>query len=302
MILYTVSSFTSFMSSGFLRMFGLHLNKDGKHGILTKVDLDFFIQQSIDDSSDVAPTDPEVIMFQNALDFSSLKARDCMIPRTELTAVSIDTPLNVLMNLFVETGYSKILVYSGNIDNIIGYIHSSEMFKRPDNWTEKINQISIIPETLAVNKLLKQLLEKKKSIVAVVDEFGGTAGIITMEDLVEEIFGDFEDEHDTKSYTARRIGEDEYELSGRLEIEKLNELFGLDIPESDEYVTLAGFILHYYQTIPKLHDQIEIGNFLFKIMKISTARIDLVKMTIFEKSFFLPINTDFNSIFVASCA
>ncbi|MEG1616589.1 MAG: hemolysin family protein [Bacteroidales bacterium] len=279
-VLFPVSKFTTFLSRLILKVFGLKISKDDKHGLLTKVDLDFFIQQSIEDATDVTPTDPEVIMFQNALDFSNLKVRDCMIPRTELTAISIESSLSNLMNLFVESGHSKILVYEGNIDNIVGYIHSSEMFKRPDSWTDLINQIPVVPETMAVNKLLKQMLEKKKSIAAVVDEFGGTAGVITMEDLVEEIFGDFEDEHDTKNYVAKQIGEDEYEFSGRLEIEKINEMYDLDIPESDEYVTLAGFILHYHQTIPKLHDVIEIGNFVFKVMKISTAKIDLVRMKI----------------------
>ncbi|MGL4292458.1 MAG: hemolysin family protein, partial [Bacteroidales bacterium] len=264
-ILYPVTIFTTFISRLILGGFGFKVNKGGHHGVLTKVDLDFFIQQSIDESADVTLTDPEVIMFQNALDFSSLKARDCMVPRTELIAINIDSQLQELMGLFIETGFSKIPVYKGNIDNIVGYIHSSEMFKRPENWTTKITQIPIVPETMAVNKLMKQLLEKKRSIAVVVDEFGGTAGVITMEDLFEEIFGDFEDEHDTNNYIARKLSDDEFELSGRLEIEKINELFALDIPESDEYVTLAGFILHYYQTIPKLHDVIEIGDFEIKI-------------------------------------
>ena len=167
--------------------------KDGHNGLLTKVDLDFFIQQSIDESQDSVHNDTEVKIFQNALDFSNLKVRDCMIPRSDLIAISIDAPENVLMNIFVETGYSKIPVYKNNIDNIVGYIHSSEMFKRPKVWSSKITQIPIVPETMAANKLMKKLLEKKRSIAAVVDEFGGTAGIITMEDLFEEIFGDFED-------------------------------------------------------------------------------------------------------------
>jgi CBS domain containing-hemolysin-like protein len=201
-----------------------------------------------------------------------------MVPRTELIAVSIDAPLSELMNLFIETGFSKIPVFKGNIDNVVGYVHSSEMFKRPADWTSKITQIPVVPETKPVNKLMKQLLEKKRSIAVVIDEFGGTAGIITMEDLFEEIFGDFEDEHDNKHYIARQVGEGEYEFSGRLEIEKINEQFGLEIPESDEYVTLAGFILHYYQTFPKLHDVLTIGNFEIKIMKISPAKIELVRM------------------------
>ncbi|MEG2946543.1 MAG: hemolysin family protein [Bacteroidales bacterium] len=277
-ILYPVTRFTTYVSRGILKLFGFRVSKDGRHGMLTRIDLDFFIQQSIEDSSDVTPTDPEVIMFQNALDFSSLKARDCMIPRTELVAISIEAPLPELMNLFIETGFSKIPVYKGNIDNVVGYIHSSEMFKRPTDWTTKITQIPIVPETMAVNKLMKQLLEKKRSIAVVVDEFGGTAGIITMEDLFEEIFGDFEDEHDTNHYIARKVGENEYELSGRLEIEKINEQFDLDLPESDEYVTLAGFILNYHQPFRMLIVVFDMVLFEIKIMKIATAKIELVRM------------------------
>jgi CBS domain containing-hemolysin-like protein len=277
-VLYPVTILTTCLSRGVLRLSGLKRQQDSGHTQLTKVDIDFFIQQSIDDASAVEPTEPEVIMFQNALDFSSLKARDVMVPRTELIAVSIDAPLSELMNLFIETGFSKIPVFKGNIDNVVGYVHSSEMFKRPADWTSKITQIPVVPETKPVNKLMKQLLEKKRSIAVVIDEFGGTAGIITMEDLFEEIFGDFEDEHDNKHYIARQVGEGEYEFSGRLEIEKINEQFGLEIPESDEYVTLAGFILHYYQTFPKLHDVLTIGNFEIKIMKISPAKIELVRM------------------------
>ncbi|MDO5571061.1 MAG: hemolysin family protein [Bacteroidales bacterium] len=278
--LYPISVFVTFLSKAILRVFGLKLIKDGKHGLLTKVDLDFFIQQSIDEKSDVVPTDPEVILFQNALDFSSLKVRDCMIPRTEMTAISNDASVQMLMEMFIDSGHSKIVVYHDNIDNVVGYIHSSEMFKRPEDWRSKIKPIPLVTETMAVNKLLKQLLDKKRSIAVVIDEFGGTAGVITMEDIVEEIFGDFEDEHDTNTNIARKIGENEYEISGRMEIEKLNEMFDLDIPESDEYVTLAGFILNYYQEIPKLNDEIEIGNFIFKIIKIATAKIELVKMKI----------------------
>lgn len=279
-ILYPIGKITTAISRLILRMMGFHLVKGDKHGLLTKIDLDFFIQQSLDDATDIAPTDPEVIIFQNALDFSNLKVRDCMVPRLELAAVSIDAPLQNLMKLFVESGHSKILVYQNNIDNIVGYIHSSEMFKRPDNWITKMQQISIVPETMAANKLMKQLLEKKRSIAAVVDEFGGTAGVITMEDLVEQIFGDFEDEHDTDIYVARAISENEYELAGRLEIDKINELFDLEIPESDEYVTLAGFILHHHQTIPQLHDIVDIGPYKFKITKISAAKIEIVRMKI----------------------
>ena len=244
-LLYPVAKFSTFVSKQTLKICCVKTVKDGHNGLLTKVDLYFFIQQSIDESQDSVHNDTEVKIFQNALDFSNLKVRDCMIPRSDLIAISIDAPENVLMNIFVETGYSKIPVYKNNIDNIVGYIHSSEMFKRPKVWSSKITQIPIVPETMAANKLMKKLLEKKRSIAAVVDEFGGTAGIITMEDLFEEIFGDFEDEHDNKKYVARQLSSDEYELSGRLEIEKLNEKFHIYLPESDSYSKLVVLILHF---------------------------------------------------------
>ncbi len=277
-VLWPIAQFTTLISRWILKLFGLNMNKSGYHGLLTRVDLDFFIQKSIDEADDTVPTDPEVILFQNALEFSNLKVRECMVPRNELVAVSIEDSLQVLMRTFIDSGFSKILVYKGNKDQIVGYIHSVEMFKRPEDWTQHINNIPLVPESMAVNKLMKQLIDQKKSIAAVVDEFGGTAGVITMEDLVEEIFGDFEDEHDTTSYVFRALGEREYELSGRLEISKINEESDLGIPESDEYVTLAGFILHYHKTLPKLHDQIEIGEFVIEILKISTAKIELVKI------------------------
>ena len=176
-ILYPFAKFSTFLSKWILRIMGMRTVKDGHNGLLTKVDLDFFIQQSIDESSEMAPKDTEVKIFQNALDFSNLKVRDCMIPRSEITAISINSEITSLMNVFIDSGYSKIPVYRNNIDNIVGYIHSAEMFKRPKNWTSKLNQIPIVPETMAVNKLMKQLLDKKRSIAVVVDEFGGTAEI-----------------------------------------------------------------------------------------------------------------------------
>ena len=204
-----------------------------------------------------------------------------MVPRAEIVAMDIETvDKQGLITQFIETGRSKILMYRHQIDNILGYIHSSEMFIHPDNWKKRIIPISIVPETMPAHKLMKMLMRNKKSMAVVVDEFGGTAGIVTLEDLVEEIFGDIEDEHDTLYYTARRVSEDEYLLSGRLEIEKVNELFHLGIPENDDYLTIAGYILYHCQSIPSAGETIQIDDYTIKIVKRSHNRIELVRMKI----------------------
>jgi CBS domain containing-hemolysin-like protein len=214
------------------------------------------------------------------MEFSAVKIRDCMIPRTEIVAVEKETSTDELISLFVKTGLSKIVVFQDDIDNIVGYIHSSELFTQPDDWTKSINTLPFVPENMAANKLMKNMLAEKKSMAVVVDEFGGTAGIITLEDLVEEIFGEIEDEHDTKLFVAKRINENEYIFSGRIEIDRMNEEFDLDIPESDEYMTIAGYILHHYQNFPKLNEVINIGRFSFKIIKVTRTKIELIKLKV----------------------
>ena len=224
--------------------------------------------------------DTEVKIFQNALDFSNVRLRDCIVPRTEIVACDTSATMEELRSKFIETGLSKILVYNENIDNIIGYIHSSELFKNPEDWTQHIRSVSIVPETMAANKLMKLLMQEKKSLAVVVDEFGGTSGIVTLEDLVEEIFGEIEDEHDMKSHVAKKVSDNEYLLSGRMEIDTLNEMFGLDLPESDDYVIIAGFILHFYQKFPKLNETVQIDKYSFKIIKVTATKIELVRMKV----------------------
>ncbi len=281
-ILYPVSKISSYLSYMILKIFGAQIKKSNKGKSFTKVDLDYFIQSSIDNSDETEEIDDEVKIFQNALDFSSIKVRDCMIPRTEIVAVEANSPLEELKSTFIESGNSKIIVYKDNIDKIIGYIHSSEMFKDAPNWMNHIRQIPIVPETMQAQKLMKIFMQQKKSLAVVVDEFGGTSGIVSLEDLVEEIFGEIEDEHDNTSYIAKRISDDEYVLSARLEIESVNQQFGLDLPESDEYVTIGGLILNEYQSFPKLHEVIRLGNYEFKIIKISATKIELVKLKVLE--------------------
>ncbi|MCD7915232.1 MAG: hemolysin family protein [Tannerellaceae bacterium] len=281
-ILYPISRFSSLISFGILRLFGAKNLDDSSDRTLGRVDLDHYLQQSREDGKKNSDMDTEVKIFQNALDFSSVRLRDCIVPRTEIVACDTHSSIEELKAKFIETGLSKILVYNENIDDIIGYIHSSELFKNPEDWTQHINTISIVPETMAANKLMKMLMGEKKSLAVVVDEFGGTAGIVTLEDLVEEIFGEIEDEHDTKSHVAKQTGENEYVLSGRIEIDTVNEMFSLDLPESDDYVTVAGFILHSYQKFPKLNETITIDKFIFKILKVTATKIELVKLKIGE--------------------
>ena len=279
-VLSPISKFASLLSYLILKMVGVKNVTDSTPKALGKVDLDYFIQQSIEDAPQNSDMDTEVKIFQNALDFSNVRLRDCIVPRTEIVACDKTISIEELRSRFIETGISKILVYNENIDDIIGYIHSSEMFKNPKDWTQSIRSVSIVPETMAANKLMKVLMQDKKSLAVVVDEFGGTSGIVTLEDLVEEIFGEIEDEHDMKSYVARKVGENEYILSGRMEIDTLNDKFGLELPESDDYVTIAGFILHSYQNFPKLNETVVIDKYSFKIIKMTATKIELVRMKV----------------------
>ena len=267
-ILYPISKLASGLSCLFLRVFGMKINKDASDRAFGKVDLDYFVQSSIDNAENEEELDTEVKIFQNALDFSNIKIRDCIVPRTEVVAVDLTTSLDELKSRFIESGISKIIVYDGNIDNVVGYIHSSEMFRAPKNWHE--------------NKLMKLFMQQKKTIAVVVDEFGGTSGIVSLEDLVEEIFGDIEDEHDNTSYISKQIDEREYVLSARLEIEKVNETFGLDLPESDDYLTVGGLILNQYQSFPKLHEVVRVGRYQFKIIKVTATKIELVRLKVLE--------------------
>lgn len=281
-ILFPVSKFASGLSYLLLRIFGMKVNKEASAKAFGKVDLDYFIQSSIENAESEEELDAEVKIFQNALDFSNIKIRDCIVPRTEVVAVDLTTTLEELKCLFVESGISKIIVYDGNIDNVVGYIHSSEMFRNPVDWRNNVKEVPIVPETMSAHKLMKLFMQQKKTIAVVVDEFGGTAGIVSLEDLVEEIFGDIEDEHDNTSYVCKQLGEREYVLSARLEIEKVNETFGLDLPESDDYLTVGGLILNRYQSFPKLHEVIEVDNYQFKIIKVTATKIELVRLKVIE--------------------
>lgn len=279
-ILWPISRFSTLLSKGILRVIGIKMDKSKDDGFFTKVDLDNLVQSSIENARSDDEIEEEVKIFQNALDFSDRKVRDCMIPRTEINAVEQSCSVEELQQMFIESGNSKILVYNSDIDHIIGYIHSSEMFNNPKDWRDKILEMPFVPETMAAHKLMQIFLQQKKSIGVVIDEFGGTSGIVCLEDIVEEIFGEIEDEHDSTKYVAEKHGDNEYVLSARLEIDKVNEMFNLDLPENDDYMTVGGMILHYYQSIPKLNEIVKIGKFSFKIIKNTMTKIELVRLKI----------------------
>ena len=281
-LLYPISKLTSGLSKAFLWMAGAKVKPATAEKAFTKIDLDDLIQRNMDNVSDESEINEEVKIFQNALDFAETKVRDCIVPRTEIDAAPIDAPLEALQNQFVESGHSKIIIYREDLDDIVGFVHSSEMFrlKAGEDWTASIREIPIVPETMTAQKLMKQFMQEKKSMAIVVDEFGGTSGIVTLEDLVEEIFGEIEDEHDSNKYVAKDLGNGEYLLSARLEIEAINERFDLDLPESEEYLTLGGLILHEYQSFPKLNEVVKFGNWEFKIIKNTTTKIELVRLRV----------------------
>jgi len=279
-VLYPISRFSTWVSIKILSLFKVKVNSSTKNNVFSRIDLNYLIQESFENPESEKELENEVKIFQNALDFSNVKLRDCFVPRTEIIALDYESDTETLKETFIETGFSKILIYKGDIDNIVGYIHQSEMFEHQNDWKKQINQIPIVPENMAAQKLMKMFLSQKKSIAVVVDEFGGTAGIVTLEDIMEEIFGEIEDEHDIQDYIAEKISDNEFLLSGRLEVETINERFGLEIPESDDYETIAGFVLHNHQHFPKLNEVIRIEKYSIKCMKVSNNRIELVKLII----------------------
>lgn len=282
-VLWPISRFSTLLSRLFLRLLGVKMEEGNNDGTFTKVDLDDLVQSSIDNTPQGDEVDDEMKIFQNALDFPDLKVRDCMVPRTEINAVPYDCTADELQQKFVESGNSKILIYKEDIDHIVGYIHTLELFRAREKWHDHIRQMPFVPETMAAQKLMQIFLGQKKSIGVVVDEFGGTSGIVSLEDIVEEIFGDIEDEHDNTNYIAKQTADGDYILSGRLEIDKANELFNLGLPDSGEYKTISGLILHAYQSFPKLNEVVKVGKYHFKIVKKTMTKIEVVRLHVAEE-------------------
>ncbi len=273
-LFYPISEFIIRVTHKIMQRIGNEFIREDKY-IFGKVDLEHFITESGSDSKDLdAPS--EFKIFRRALDFSSVKLRDCMVPRTELAAVDISSTFAEIKQKFIETGYSKILVYSQNIDNIIGYLNIKDLFKQPHDWHSKIIKVSFVPETMLANKMLRELLREHKSLAVVVDEFGGTAGIVTIEDLIEEIFGEIEDEHDTPDQAEKVLSENSFVFSGKLTIDYLNEKYNLELPVSEEYDTLAGYIMYNIGRIPSLNETFTIDPYFFKVLKSNKNRIDIV--------------------------
>lgn len=281
LILYPLSVFTAWLSKVLMRFAGIKDADRKPMNIISIGELNEYIEETIDDMEEQKQTvDNEVRFFRNALDFSTTHVRDCMTPRNEIVAVNIEgTTRDHLVELFISTGRSKIIVYRDDIDTVLGYIHVSELFDPANDWRKNIKPVLYSPENLLANTMMRRLLQQKRSIAIVVDEFGGTAGMLTLEDLMEEICGDIQDEHDTSRLTEREVEPGVYELSGRCEIAEINERFHLELPEDDAYQTVAGYILHSTGTIPAQGQTVDIGGFSFRILRKSASRLEMIRMS-----------------------
>lgn len=284
-ILYPITKITMLISSLLLRVFFKTKISDEKEKVVfSAIDLDHIIDLSKTESTEEDDLEHDIKLFQNALDFSKVKLRECYIPRNEVVAVELNSPIDTLKDKFIETGYSKILIYKDTIDNIIGYAQSTDLFHCPENISSMLINLMIVPETMTANKLLNSFMKEHKSIALVVDEFGGTSGIVTIEDIMEEIFGEIEDEHDSTDFKEEVISDHEFIFSGRLEIDYLNEKYNFNIPEEEEFETLAGYILHYHEEIPTEGEKIFINNFEFEILEVDGPKIETIKMTILSEN------------------
>ena len=249
---------------------------------MTKIELGNYISEQMEAVEDHEEVDSEIQIFQNALEFSEVKAREVMIPRTEITAVDINESIENLTNLFIETGRTKIIVYKDNIDDILGYVHAFELFKKPKDIGSIIIPVSFVPETILIKDVLNILIKKSRSMTVVIDEYGGTSGIMTVEDIIEELFGEIEDEHDTIEMIEEQIEENLFRFSARLEVDYVNETYKLNLPESENYETIGGLIVHVAQEIPQEKDNVQIDNFQFTIEEVSSTKIDVVLLKIID--------------------
>jgi putative hemolysin len=264
----------------FVLKYILRINISGKAYEFSPIDLDNYVRELDSKQLDESEVRQEIQMIQNAMEFHNIKLRECMLPRNEIVAIEENESVEKLVTLMAETGLSRILVYSGSIDNIIGYVHAFDLYSKPKNIKPLIKPIIIAPETMTANKILTTFIQQHKSIALVVDEFGGTSGIVTMEDIIEEIFGEIDDEYDKGEKIEKQVAENEFIFSGRLEIDYLNEKYMINLPESDDYETLAGLILHYNEDIPTIGEEIKIGYFAFVILQATKIRIEQVQLRI----------------------
>mgnify|MGYP002751524829 FL=1 len=283
LLFYPFSSFIIWISDFVLRVF-FKTKGDYVPLSFTKVELVDYISEQMGNAPKKEEVDAEVQMFQNALEFSGVKAREIMIPRTEIVAVDLNETIENLIATFVSSGFSKILIYNENIDDIVGYVHSFDMFKKPKTIKEVLIPVVTIPETIQINEVLNLLMRKRKSMAVVLDEYGGTSGIVTLEDIVEELFGEIEDEHDKDKFIEEKISDDEYLFSARLEVDYINETYHLNLPESEEYETLSGLIVLHTEEIPTQGETISLPPFVFSIEACSQTRIETVRIFIKESN------------------
>ena len=281
LLFYPFSSFIIWISDFVLRVF-FKTKGDYVPLSFTKVELVDYISEQMGNAPKKEEVDAEVQMFQNALEFSGVKAREIMIPRTEIVAVDLNETIENLIATFVSSGFSKILIYNENTDDIVGYVHSFDMFKKPKTIKEVLIPVVTIPETIQINEVLNLLMRKRKSMAVVLDEYGGTSGIVTLEDIVEELFGEIEDEHDKDKFIEEKISDDEYLFSARLEVDYINETYHLNLPESEEYETLSGLIVLHTEEIPTKGETISLPPFVFSIEACSQTRIETVRIFIKE--------------------
>ena len=278
-VFYFVSDFVIWISDIFLKMF-FKSKGDNKQMLFSKDELGHYINEQMDAVEKDQEIDSEVQIFQNALDFSELKSRDVMIPRIELVAVEIHDYISSLKSLFISSGYSRILIYKSTIDDVLGYAHSSDLFNKPKTIKSILMPVEFIPEAMLIKDVLNLLTAKRRTIAIVLDEYGGTSGMITIEDIVEELFGEIDDEFDNNELIERKVSDNEYEFSARIEVDYLNENYKLHLPVSEEYETLGGLIVNSTEEIPTIKQEIRVGNFLFKILDVSNTRINLVSLKI----------------------
>lgn len=277
-ILYLPSVIFTYTSEAFLRVMRIKIPRE--EIVFGRVDLDEYVRGLARKDSHTQQVDHELEILQNALHFNKIKARDCMIPRPEIEALEVNDSIEKLRQTFIETGYSKVLIYRNSIDNIIGYVHCNELFRKPESIKTILLPVAIVPETMTAQEVLELFIKQRKGLAVVVDEHGGTSGIITMEDIVEEIFGEIEDEHDHEILIEEEVAKNEYRFSARLEVDYLNHKYDLGIPEIGEYDTLAGFVIHHTEDIPKPNSRFQIQRFQIVILKVSGTRIEEVTLKI----------------------
>ncbi len=280
-LFYIISEFIIFISDFILRVF-FNTKKDDAQLVFSKVELSNYISEQLETSND-EEMDSEIQIFQNALDFHDVKAREAMIPRTEIVAIELHESLKSLKDLFIETGLSKIMVYKDSLDDIIGYVHVFDLFKKPKSIRSILLPIVIVPETMMINDIMNELTKKRKSVAIVLDEYGGTSGLITVEDIVEELFGEIEDEHDSSELIEYKVNDREFEFSARIEVDYVNETYDLELPENDAYETLGGLIVHHTENIPEAEEIVEIENYQFTIKEVSSSKIENIYLKVLFK-------------------